>query len=209
VVLFCGLVCHLVSLAVGAIGYANNSGTVFVFDRSSAQSIQWNETEKLFPDFISSVFQLFGYALSFVDNRLLVGAPLDPSGSEVPVNALIRRDEGRYYGAAYLFQRSSRSAPFTQRAYLKPITAFANVSYGSSVSIAVQPNQQEVIIAGAPGNLFAVFLALIGQSIAPPLVLGRAYIDMAVIGNIAVSQRVVIYGDASVPLGAPRPFLAI
>lgn len=78
------------TLAISAYKQNNRTGAVYLFDKSPTGT--WEESQKLLAS-DTSLYKQFGYAVSGIENRLLIGAPNDA-------------ENGTNSGAAYIFDKA-------------------------------------------------------------------------------------------------------
>jgi len=116
------------------------SGAVYVFVRSGSV---WTQQAYLKASNAQS-FDSFGHSVSLSGDTLVVGAPLEQSGSD-SVDEGEADNSAPGAGAAYVFTRSGTS--WSQQAYLKAVNSDAGDNFGASVAVS-----GDVLLVGAPGE---------------------------------------------------------
>jgi len=122
----------------------SNTGAVYLFARNG---LAWTQTNYLKPSLVpSNLFlnspKLFGTALAFSGNTLVVGAPGDPSPNG-GVNANEDATGAPFSGAVYVFVFENDT--WTQQAYIKAPVPGADDRFGNRVAL-----DGDTLVVGAP-----------------------------------------------------------
>ncbi|GAB5474322.1 MAG: hypothetical protein Mars2KO_24210 [Maribacter sp.] len=107
------------TLAISAYRQNNSTGAVYLFDESPAGV--WEESQKLLTS-DTSLYQQFGYAISGIENRLLIGASKDA-------------ENGTNSGAAYIFDKVV-TGEWVETKKLIAVDGDSHDSFGISVALA-------------------------------------------------------------------------
>jgi len=122
---------------------SENSGAVYIFQRSGSSWAQQNYIKAADPDARDEFG--FSVALNSAGNKLVVGAPQEDSRTQI-IDGSPTNDEGpdRNLGAAYVFERSG--GIWSQTTYLKAANADPIDEFGFQVAIAESGAELRVLV---------------------------------------------------------------
>ncbi len=129
------------TIAVGAKGYNDNSGTVYVYHDANNDGVYTDETVQQILNNDHSDIAKFGKSVTLNDNILVIGAPID------------RPSNGSYRGSAFVYRDSDLDGNYSEEAGDKFVATdvTGSGSFGSGIAVS-----SDTLIITASGDSSAI-----------------------------------------------------